>query len=155
MRLLKKSSGISLKGNIGRIIDANLNRSQEGLRVCEEVVRFALDQSELTAELKALRHRINSLSARFYAPSQLLGMRQADRDVGKSNARGELGRKNLQDIFFANIQRAKEALRVLEECNKLLSPKAALSFKALRYKVYALEKKAFKRISALSDFRRA
>ena len=44
-----------------RIIDANLNRSREGLRVCEEVARFHLSSPQLTRELKSVRHAVNAL----------------------------------------------------------------------------------------------
>jgi len=43
--------------------------------------------------------------------------------------------------FYANTQRVKESLRVLEEFAKLDSPVSAERFKTLRYKVYGLEKK--------------
>ena len=46
------------EGSICRILDANLNRAQEGLRVCEEYVRFALEDPVLSQELKNLRHRL-------------------------------------------------------------------------------------------------
>ena len=39
-----------------------------------------------------------------------------------------------------------EALRVLEEVVKLADEKASASFKALRFKVYDIEKRAIKRI---------
>ncbi len=37
---------------IYRIIDANLNRASEGLRVIEDGVRFILDDRSFTEELK-------------------------------------------------------------------------------------------------------
>jgi len=150
---LKKSSGISQKFSIGRIVDANLNRAKEGLRVCEEITRFILNHHKISAQLKALRHRINILGAKSYPQKVLLETRQALSDVGRLNARGELKRANCQDIFFANIQRVKESLRVLEEFSKLTDSVIALEFKALRYKVYELEQEAFKKISALPDLR--
>jgi thiamine-phosphate pyrophosphorylase len=150
---LKKSSGTSQKFSIGRIVDANLNRAKEGLRVCEEIARFILNHHKITAQLKALRHRINVLGAKFYPRKVLLGQRQAISDVGRLNSRGELKRANYGDVFFANIQRVKESLRVLEEFSKLTDAATALRFKALRYKVYELEQAAFKKISSLPDLR--
>jgi len=146
---LKKSSGISQKNNFGRIIDANLNRAKEGLRVCEEITRFMLDNYSFTAQFKAIRHRINNLGSKIYPVAKLFSQRQALEDVGRLNCRGELKRANCQDIFWANIQRVKESLRVLEEFAKLLDPKTALGFKQLRYEVYEIEKKSFRKISAL------
>ena len=43
-----------------RIIDANFDRASEGLRVVEEYARFVLDDSGLTDQAKALRHRLIS-----------------------------------------------------------------------------------------------
>jgi len=40
------------ENKVGRIIDANLNRVKEGLRVCEEITRFILDNHKFTLNLK-------------------------------------------------------------------------------------------------------
>ena len=154
MHSLKKSSGISQKSNSSRIIDANLNRAKEGLRVCEEIARFILDNHKFTAQLKAVRHKINSL-AQVYPMAKLLKERSVLADVGRLNCCGELTRANCKDIFWANIQRVKESLRVLEEFSKLVDIRAALGFKQLRYKVYEIEKESFKKISSLPDSRQA
>ena len=71
----------------------------------------------------------------------LLEGRDSATDTGKSIYVNELNRKDVRDIFFANIQRVKESLRVLEEFSKLFSIKTAVSFKEIRYQVYELEKK--------------
>ena len=153
----------SRNNNIHRIIDANLNRVKEGFRVCEEITRFILDDHKFTVELKKYRHEIDSIVKKiypvvlpngrqtmFFCPTyKLLRGREVNSDVGRKNSRHELKRANLQDIFWANIQRVKESLRVLEEFSKLENKKAALRFKQLRYKVYEIEKKSFKKISAL------
>jgi thiamine-phosphate pyrophosphorylase len=146
---LKKSSRISQNNKVGRVIDANLNRAKEGLRVCEEVVRFVLDNHKFTAQLKAARHKIDSLAGKIYSVSKLLKQRRAQADVGRLNCCGELKRGNCKDIFWANIQRVKESLRVLEEFSKLADVRIALGFKQLRYKVYEIEKESFRKISAL------
>ena len=153
MQSLKKSLGTLRKDNHYRIIDANLNRAKEGLRVCEEITRFILNSNRFTAAFKTVRHEIDEVIKRIYPASMLLNKRNSHGDVGRSNSRGELKRASCKDIFLANIQRVKESLRVLEEFSKLEDCKAALCFKQLRYKVYEIEKKSFKKISALSDFR--
>lgn len=125
-----------------RIIDANLNRLREGLRVCEEVSRFILAHRGLTAQCKQLRHQVTQAAKGLPGIAALLTGRQSRRDVGRRLVTAtELRRRNTSDIFFANSQRAKESLRVLEEFSKLRSPASALRFKALRYRLYALEKK--------------
>ncbi len=154
MLSLKKSSGISRKNNtIHRIIDANLNRVKEGLRVCEEITRFTLNNHRFTSDFKKARHEIDGIIKKVYPASVLLKERNSNGDVGRSNSKGELKRSSCKDIYWANIQRVKESLRVLEEFSKLIDVKAALCFKQLRYKVYEIEKDSFKQISALSDSR--
>ena len=146
-------SEISRNNNIHRIIDANLNRVKEGFRVCEEITRFILDDRGLTALFKLYRHEIDAIVKKVYPASRLLGERESLGDVGRKNSRSELKRSGLKDVFWANIQRVKESLRVLEEFSKLKNREAALRFKQLRYKVYEIEKKSFKKIAALPDIR--
>lgn len=156
MRSLRKSSGSLRRNkspNIYRIIDANLNRVKEGLRVCEEITRFILDNHKLTASFKEIRHEIDGIIHKIYPAFALLKERNSNEDVGKINSRGELKRANCKDIFWANTQRVKESLRVLEEFSKLVDSKAALSFKQLRYKIYEIEKCSFRKIAALPDSR--
>lgn len=149
---MRKSSGISPKINsIHRIIDANLNRVKEGLRVCEEIARFILDSRKFTTDFKKIRHEIDGIVKKTYPVSVLLKERNSNSDVGRLNSRGELKRTNCKDVFWANVQRVKESLRVLEEFSKLTDTKAALCFKQLRYKVYEIEKDSFKEISSLPD----
>ncbi len=132
-----------------RIIDANINRVKEGLRVCEEITRFILNSRSLTLALKEVRHEIDAALKNLAAKSELLQERLSSSDVGKNIRVNELKRDSLGDIFFANIQRAKESARVLEEFSKLINTGASLKFKKVRYKIYAIEKKAALRISAL------
>jgi len=139
--------------NIHRIIDANLNRVKEGLRVCEEITRFILDNRKLTAVFKKIRHDVDQFSRRIYPVAKLIKERKSNADVGRYNSCQELKRCSCKDIYWANLQRIKESLRVLEEFSKLIDKKLALGFKQLRYKVYEIEKKSFKAVSALPDSR--
>lgn len=133
---------------IYRIIDANLNRSREGLRVCEEVTRFVLNSPELTRELKAIRHQISDVAkARTAGQSILTESRDSDRDVGRcSRAASEMSRPRVGDVFSANIERVKESIRVLEEFYKLIDRKTSVKFSELRFKVYTIEKNTIKRL---------
>lgn len=126
--------------NINRIIDANINRAKEGLRVTEEISRFILNSKAFSAGLKKIRHDLDGLSARF-APElkSLLKERDAACDVGADISAGELKRKDIRDIFFANMQRVKESIRVLEEFAKLKEAGLSLKFKRMRYRLYVIE----------------
>lgn len=126
-----------------RMIDANLNRAKEGLRVCEDVCRYIWDEKVLTRDYKNLRHQLTE-SVILLNPKQLLASRDIHADVGKSTTATELKRADIQSLFWANNQRAKESLRVLEEAAKLIDPSVSLLIKKLRYNLYAIETKALK-----------
>lgn len=123
-----------------RIIDANLNRSKEGLRVCEDICRFILDDKVLTSQIKTLRHSMTEVirSLKFF---KMIQARNIEGDVGKASIAKEFKRKDVAHIFYVNSQRAKESIRVLEEMAKLFNVRTAQSLKELRYKIYAIEKK--------------
>jgi len=139
--------------SISRIIDANANRLKEGLRVCEEVARFILENRCLSRELKTIRHRIDAIIKKKFSKFELLETRDSCNDIGRIIFGKELKRNSLADIFFANLQRCKESLRVLEEFSKLKDKTCARSFKNLRYAIYEVEKKSAKTIANLSNFR--
>ena len=128
------------KQKILRILDANFNRAKEGLRVCEDICRFLLDDPKKTTEFKTLRHRLTNIIETLPLKN-LIKSRDIERDVGKKTFETELQRENVSDIFYANSQRAKESLRVLEEFTKLLNRRRALDLKKIRYEIYGLEKK--------------
>ncbi len=127
-----------------RIIDANLNRVMEGVRVCEDIVRFSSDNEKLTRMLKDLRHKIfesiNDLRKEHL--EELVLSRDTEADVGTKSNEYEKNRSDLVDLFMANAQRGKESLRVLEEVLKLLSKDLSQQFKAFRFELYEIEKEA-------------
>jgi thiamine-phosphate pyrophosphorylase len=129
---------------LNRILDANLNRAREGLRVVEELARLVLEHAKLQKQIKTVRHGITqaekTLLIRNGRDRSLLESRAAYRDPGaKTTIAGEKKRTQLQDVARANIRRAQEALRVLEEISKLKNVNASRKFKALRFKSYDLE----------------
>lgn len=124
-----------------RIIDANCNRAKEGLRVCEDIARFILDHKKISSRYKNLRHTLEkSISAFPFKKTILIKAREIEQDVGRGSIGPELKRNTTKDIYFANSQRVKESIRVLEEFAKLKNPKIAQQFKTIRYRSYALEK---------------
>ena len=126
-----------------RIVDVNVNRSLEGLRVCEDITRFMLNDKRLTSSFRALRHRVSLLSERIDTKKlNLVKSRNVRKDIGKKTRLNERARKNVLDVFYANSQRVKESLRVLEEITKLIDRRAAEGFKKMRFGIYDLEKKS-------------
>ncbi len=136
--------------SVYRIIDANVNRCKEGLRVCEEVARFILDDKSLTGDFKRARHRIDSLIVNSRGNPRLLEQRDSLKDVGlKVKSKAEFTRRDLTDVFYANIQRVKESVRVLEEFSKINNVKAAMGLRKTRYNIYELERKTVKKLMAM------
>ena len=127
-----------------RIIDANYNRAKEGLRVCEDVCRFVLDAKDSTRSYKSVRHRLTDIVGMLNI-TKAIQSRDMARDVGRRSTVAEFKRNGAIDIYYANSQRVKESVRVLEEFTKLRNKRLAEDLKKLRYKIYALEKNVLKR----------
>jgi thiamine-phosphate pyrophosphorylase len=128
------------KRNIYRILDANLNRAREGIRVTEEVARLYFDDAKLSAKFKRLRHELTRIAKKHFDQDKLLSFRDSQKDVG-ADSMGALEKKraDLSSIVQANLRRAQEATRVLEEFGKLINPDSAKFFKKIRFRLYSLE----------------
>jgi thiamine-phosphate pyrophosphorylase len=132
---------------IYRIIDANANRLREALRVCEDIARFILSDKKITQRFKSLRHRTFSAIKKINDSEKILAkFREPEKDVGKKTVKSEAKRKNVADIFKANVKRAEESIRVLEEFSKLLKPRLSDRFKGMRFELYSLEKSIIERL---------
>lgn len=112
-----------------RIIDANLNRAAEGLRVIEEIARFILSDTELSARLKTIRHELQKFFDVEY--DNLLDSRDTLNDVG-CNIINPDKKESLDSIFKANFKRVEEAFRVLNQYASLDD--------SYRYRIYTIEK---------------
>ncbi len=128
--------------NFFRIVDANYNRAKEGIRVCEDIFRFLYNKGEVSSEYKKIRHKITELVFCFPL-DKIMSSRDSISDVGREMNNLEANRDSVKDIFFANSQRVKESIRVLEEFAKLYDLKLAWGFKKLRYDIYTLEQKGW------------
>lgn len=130
-----------------RVIDANLNRSREGLRVCEEIARMVLRDPALTRRFQRIRYDLVA-PARAFQPAKLLAHRDSRGDVGRPKLRGRPARHpSYRDLAVANAQRVQEALRVLEEFTRLNSSFASRAFGTLRFRVYSLEQELVSKLS--------
>jgi len=128
-----------------RLIDANINRSLEGLRVAEDINRFIFSDKLVTKLLKDIRHALTRTIADLpFGQKERLQERDILKDVGRVSNQSELTRKDYTEIYFINLQRVKESLRVLEEISKLYSAKISGKLKRLRYALYSIEKKSSK-----------
>jgi thiamine-phosphate pyrophosphorylase len=123
-----------LEPNIYRVIDANLNRFKEGIRVVEDIFRYVYNNKTIAKELKEIRHKA------VYEDKRLIEFRDTQKDVLKQSINQELNKESLESIIKANIKRSQEASRVLEEMFKLIDTEYSELFKRLRYRLYKIEK---------------
>ena len=138
-----------------RILDVNLNRAREALRVIEDHARFALDDADAAARAKTLRHDLRRLRE-LLGPPELLAARAIESDVGRdAKTPAELDRASPADVLTAALARLAEAARSLGEYAKLTSPDAAALAERIRYEAYALEPLLATRSTLRARLRRA
>lgn len=125
-----------------RLIDANINRVAEGLRVLEDLSRFYYPNGGLTKQLRELRHKVRKSATGLV--EEFLLERDAENDPGRAISReSKLDDKStIGDVITANWKRVQEGLRVIEE-NLKLKGYYDLSkvYEQCRYEAYTLEKK--------------
>jgi len=130
-----------MSDNTLRIIDANLDRIGEGLRVLEDVARFILNDTPLNQQLKNLRHDLIRGDLAFHR--QLIQARDARGDVGVDLVVPQQpNQRDLPALVIANARRVQESLRVLEEMAKLPQWSSQLDserFKHARFALYSIE----------------
>jgi len=131
-----------MKKEILRLIDANINRITEGLRVVEEVLRFVYKEDKIYKTLRNIRHKIVKLFDEFYPQSVL--QRASSIDPGRTAE--EKSYKDIRQLVVSNFHRVTESFRVLEEIAKLVNTKKISEVKKLRYKVYDIEKYVVEKI---------
>lgn len=120
---------------IERLLDANLDRAREGLRVLEDWCRFVLHRPDLVVRLKDLRQRLGQGHRLAYKLA-----RHAATDEGAGLAHpAQLERSDPLAVVAANAARVQEALRVLEEFGRALDPSLAREAAWIRYRLYDLE----------------
>jgi len=128
-----------------RIIDANLNRASEGLRLLEDIARFLLNDAEISQQLRSVRHNLAQEAKPLGA--KLLSQRDSEHDVGATltlHSPFEVeGQQDLLGLITSNAKRAEESLRVIAELAKLPEVSPMLNsarFEQLRFKLYSLER---------------
>jgi len=124
-----------MNNSLLRVIDANVNRLKEGIRVIEDIARYTDNNKTLSKKLKTLRHL-----AKIDDIKPLLNSRDARNDVLRPTTESEMNRDSLENIIIANYKRAQESSRVLEEMYKIIEPELSERFKNIRYELYTLEK---------------
>ena len=131
-----------MNDKLSRVIDANCNRTREGLRVLEEVGRFCIDNEDIFNEIKILRHDFSTTESKIrILLKNTIDNRDSLNDVGKQyipNLEGK--RDDISTLVTANAKRVEESLRVLEEFLKLINKNNITEqIKQMRFKTYTLE----------------
>ena len=100
---------------IYQIIDANLDRAREGLRVLEDWARFGLGNKDYVIKIKNFRQILGKNHLKIY---------KASRNYLEDHCRGlsheeQIRRKTPEKIISSNSARVQEALRVIEEFTRI------------------------------------
>lgn len=123
------------QAQIARLLDANLDRAREGLRVLEDWCRFALNRPDLVVRLKDQRQRLGQCHRLEYKMA-----RHAASDVASGLSHpAQLERADPLAVVAANAARVQEALRVLEEFSRVQDPELSLEAAKIRYALYDVE----------------
>ena len=132
----------AISGQTLRIIDANLNRIGEGLRLLEDTARLLLNDASLTQQLKTMRHEL--VKGDWSFNKQLLQARNSEGDVGINIETPEQEKqRELPLMVVANSRRVQESLRTVEELAKIpgITPKLnSEKFKQARFNLYSIER---------------
>lgn len=120
-----------------RIVDVNVNRTCEGLRVVEEIEKFVRFNKTKAMNLRLLRHEV-----RDNCPTDLTKFRLQEMDLGFEISKQQLGldsKFDVRTLVEANQNRALEGLRVIEEmCHGLGDTSLAKKYETIRHRLYRL-----------------
>ena len=120
---------------IYQIIDANLDRAREGLRVLEDWARFALGENDSVKKIKNFRQILGKNHLEVYKQS-----RNFIKDECKGLTHQEQFKRNTPDqIISSNAGRVQEALRVIEEFSRQHNHELSKIAAEIRYEIYSLE----------------
>ena len=120
---------------IAQIIDANLDRAREGLRVLEDWARFALGKEDFVIQIKNFRQILGKNHLEIYKLS-----RNYTNDQCKGLTHEEqFKRNNPKEIISSNSARVQEALRVIEEFTRNQNNYLSKIASNIRYEIYTLE----------------
>ena len=121
--------------HISQIIDANLDRAREGLRVLEDWARFGLGLENYVIKIKNFRQILGKNHLEVYKKSR---NHIEDQCKGLTHVE-QSNRKSPDEIISSNAARVQEALRVIEEFSRLNNKELSKIASEIRYEIYTLE----------------
>ena len=120
---------------IYQIIDANLDRAREGLRVLEDWSRFGLGKKEYVEKIKNFRQILGKNHLEIYKQSR---NHFEDKCKGLTHQE-QINRRTPEQIISSNSGRVQEALRVIEEFSRLHNHELSKIASEIRYEIYTIE----------------
>jgi thiamine-phosphate pyrophosphorylase len=120
---------------IYQIIDANLDRAREGLRVIEDWARFGLGEKKYVEIIKNFRQILGKNHLEIYKKSR---NHIVDKCKGLTHQE-QIKRKTSEQIISSNSGRVQEALRVIEEFSRLHNHELSKIASEIRYEIYNIE----------------
>ncbi len=120
---------------IFQIIDANLDRAREGLRVLEDWARFGIGGNDCVIKIKNFRQILGKNHLEVYKQSRNY---TEDRCKGLTHQE-QSKRETPEEIISSNAGRVQEALRVIEEFSRLHNHELSKIASEIRYEIYTLE----------------
>jgi len=120
---------------IYQIIDANLDRAREGLRVIEDWARFGLGEEKYVERIKNFRQILGKNHLEVYKQSR----NQIEDKCKGLTHQEQIKRKTSEQIVSSNSARVQEALRVIEEFSRLQNHELSKIASEIRYEIYTIE----------------
>ena len=127
--------------NTYRIIDANINRMSEGIRVLEDHSRFVIENKDINTQLRDVRHKARKILKDL--DSDLISSRESLSDNGlEISGKSKLDNKTTEKaLIISNFKRIQEAVRSIEENLKIIGEyDKGKQFEQIRFEVYDIEK---------------
>lgn len=149
-------------GGFGRGLDACFNRWVEALRTVEDRLRFDLELNAAPFRWRALRHRVAELRIEVERATAGLGAARAmaadpgapkNRSATAANpasagvARASSAHRDLGDLLRANLSRARESARSIEETLRVVDTRLASRAEEIRYDLYECEAEVLRRLA--------
>ena len=120
---------------IYQIIDANLDRAREGLRVLEDWARFCLGENDIVSRIKNFRQILGKNHLEVYKQSRNF----IDDQCKGLTHQEQINRRSPNQIISSNAGRVQEALRVIEEFSRLHNYELSKVASEIRYEIYTIE----------------
>jgi len=127
--------------NTYRIIDANINRVSEGIRVLEDHSRFVKENKNINEKFRNIRHKARKILKEL--DNDLIRSRESSADNGlKISQSSKLDNKTTEkELLLSNFKRIQEAVRSIEENLKIIGEyDKSKQFEDIRFEVYGIEK---------------